>query len=137
MPRECTINVVISANQSLIASCMCDMAWLSSVVNTHLSCSCRHGRDTSHNHSGVGVSQAQDAAQDQRQIEAALQNDRAHREEMETGLSMLMQQLRHNAMAIHQTLADEQKSGVWSLSEKQAAVSWSLLALPSGSTMMK
>jgi hypothetical protein len=31
---------------------------------------------------------------------------------MEAGLSMLMQQLRNNALAIHQTLADEQKSGV-------------------------
>ncbi|KAF9183215.1 hypothetical protein BGZ51_004176 [Haplosporangium sp. Z 767] len=46
------------------------------------------------------------------QIEAALQNDRAQREEMEAGLSMLMQQLRHNAMAIQQTLTDEQNSGL-------------------------
>ncbi|KAK3827414.1 MAG: vesicle transport protein [Benniella sp.] len=65
----------------------------------------QHGRGTSHTH---------DSARDQRQIEAALQNDRAHREEMEAGLSMLMQQLRNNALAIHQTLADEQKSGLLS-----------------------
>ncbi|ORZ26456.1 hypothetical protein BCR41DRAFT_348349 [Lobosporangium transversale] len=31
---------------------------------------------------------------------------------MEAGISRLMQQLRHNALAIHQTLADEQKSGL-------------------------
>ncbi|OAQ31261.1 hypothetical protein K457DRAFT_124271 [Linnemannia elongata AG-77] len=48
---------------------------------------------------------------DQAQVEAALQNDRAAREEMEAGLSALMQQLRHNALAIQQTLVDEQKSG--------------------------
>jgi hypothetical protein len=53
---------------------------------------------------------------DQAQVEAALQNDRAAREEMEAGLSALMQQLRHNALAIHQTLVDEQKSGVSLLS---------------------
>ncbi|KAG0310623.1 hypothetical protein BGZ97_012439 [Linnemannia gamsii] len=50
---------------------------------------------------------------DQAQVEAALQNDRAAREEMEAGLSALMQQLRHNALAIHQTLVDEQKSGLF------------------------
>jgi len=31
---------------------------------------------------------------------------------MEAGLSQLMQQLRHNAMSIQQTLVDEKKSGV-------------------------
>ncbi|KAH7034178.1 vesicle transport protein [Linnemannia elongata] len=50
---------------------------------------------------------------DQAQVEAALQNDRAAREEMEAGLSALMQQLRHNALAIQQTLVDEQKSGLF------------------------
>ncbi|KAG9067680.1 hypothetical protein KI688_011267 [Linnemannia hyalina] len=50
---------------------------------------------------------------DQAQVEAALQNDRAAREEMEAGISALMQQLRHNALAIQQTLVDEQKSGVF------------------------
>ncbi|KAF9952433.1 hypothetical protein BGZ72_006302 [Mortierella alpina] len=58
------------------------------------------------------ISNPQDSTRDQAQIEAALQNDRAQREEMEAGLSMLMQQLRHNAMAIHQTLADEKSSGL-------------------------
>ncbi|CAO3568581.1 unnamed protein product [Mortierella alpina] len=61
---------------------------------------------------GLRISSSQDSTRDQAQIEAALQNDRAQREEMEAGLSMLMQQLRHNAMAIHQTLADEKSSGL-------------------------
>lgn len=80
----------------------------------------RPGRESHHNHNIGGRSQqngldgslTRDSARDQRQIEAALQNDRAHREEMEAGLSMLMKQLRHNAMAIHQTLENEQKSGI-------------------------
>ncbi|KAG9321617.1 hypothetical protein KVV02_006721 [Mortierella alpina] len=61
---------------------------------------------------GLRISNSQDSTRDQAQIEAALQNDRAQREEMEAGLSILMQQLRHNAMAIHQTLADEKSSGL-------------------------
>ncbi|KAF9964461.1 hypothetical protein BGZ70_006421 [Mortierella alpina] len=72
---------------------------------------------TTHNtqpltNNGLRISSSQDSTRDQAQIEAALQNDRAQREEMEAGLSMLMQQLRHNAMAIHQTLADEKSSGL-------------------------
>ncbi|KAF9981572.1 SNAP receptor use1 [Mortierella antarctica] len=61
---------------------------------------------------GLRISNSQDSTRDQAQIEAALQNDRAQREEMEAGLSILMQQLRHNAMAIHQTLVDEKSSGL-------------------------
>lgn len=49
---------------------------------------------------------------DQVQVEAALQNDRARREVMEAGLSRLVQQLKHNAQAIQQTLMDERDSGV-------------------------
>ncbi|KAG0305479.1 hypothetical protein BGZ98_004067 [Dissophora globulifera] len=63
-------------------------------------------------HSGLRISDARDAAKDLSHVEAALQNDRAQREEMEAGLSMLMQQLRHNAMAIQQTLVDEKASGL-------------------------
>ncbi|KAF9362594.1 hypothetical protein BGX34_005865 [Mortierella sp. NVP85] len=74
----------------------------------------RHHNNNNRQQHGLGTSHAHDSARDQRQIEAALQNDRAHREEMEAGLSMLMQQLRNNALAIHQTLADEQKSGLLS-----------------------
>ncbi|KAG0248988.1 hypothetical protein BG011_009682 [Mortierella polycephala] len=66
-----------------------------------------------HNQSSrIPESQDTSSRNEAAQIEAALQNDRAQREEMETGLSMLMQQLRHNAMAIHQTLTDEQNSGL-------------------------
>ncbi|KAF9171343.1 hypothetical protein BGX21_007758 [Mortierella sp. AD011] len=65
-----------------------------------------------HRHNGLEVSGSRDALREQGQVEAALQNDRAQKEEMEAGLSILMQQLRHNAMAIQQTLADEQKSGL-------------------------
>ncbi|KAF9113703.1 hypothetical protein BGX27_000974 [Mortierella sp. AM989] len=68
--------------------------------------------ENSHRQNGLRVSESKDALREQSQVEAALQNDRAQREEMEAGLSMLMQQLRHNAMAIHQTLTDEQKSGL-------------------------
>ncbi|KAG0334976.1 hypothetical protein BG004_000192 [Podila humilis] len=49
---------------------------------------------------------------DQAQIERALQNDRAHREVMEAGLSRLVQQLKHNAQSIQQTLLDERESGL-------------------------
>ncbi|KAF9127346.1 hypothetical protein BGW39_005936 [Mortierella sp. 14UC] len=66
--------------------------------------------------SGAGVnnsSNSNTARGEQAQVEAALQNDRAAREEMEAGLSALMQQLRHNALAIQQTLVDEQKSGLF------------------------
>jgi hypothetical protein len=62
--------------------------------------------------SSTGFSNSSTAHGDRAQLEAALQNDRAAREEMEAGLSALMQQLRHNALAIQQTLVDEQKSGV-------------------------
>ncbi|KAF9904884.1 hypothetical protein EC991_002247 [Linnemannia zychae] len=62
---------------------------------------------------GSNSSNTQTARGDQAQVEAALQNDRAAREEMEAGLSALMQQLRHNALAIQQTLVDEQKSGLF------------------------
>lgn len=48
----------------------------------------------------------------QAQVEAALQNDRSQREIMEAGLSRLVQQLRHNAQTIQQTLMDERDSGV-------------------------
>ncbi|KAI7824651.1 vesicle transport protein [Gamsiella multidivaricata] len=74
----------------------------------------RSGKDTSQQRQtdGLRISDARDPAPDQRQIEAALQNDRTQREEMEEGISRLMQQLRHNAMAIQQTLTDEQKSGI-------------------------
>ncbi|KAG0212274.1 hypothetical protein BGX28_006627 [Mortierella sp. GBA30] len=58
------------------------------------------------------ITDSRDTPRDQAQIEATLQNDRAQREEMEAGLSILMQQLRHNALAIHQTLVDEQTSGL-------------------------
>ncbi|KAG0288922.1 hypothetical protein BGZ96_007381 [Linnemannia gamsii] len=58
-------------------------------------------------------SSSQTGRGDQAQVEAALQNDRAAREEMEAGMSALMQQLRHNALAIQQTLVDEQKSGLF------------------------
>jgi len=51
-------------------------------------------------------------SKDQAQVEAALQNDRAHREVMEAGLSRLVQQLLHNAQAIQQTLTNERDSGV-------------------------
>ncbi|KAF9203267.1 hypothetical protein BGZ49_006610 [Haplosporangium sp. Z 27] len=68
--------------------------------------------DGNNRHNALGISDSGNASQDQRQVEAALQNDRAQREEMEAGLSRLMQQLRHNALAIHQTLADEQTSGL-------------------------
>ncbi|KAG0380802.1 hypothetical protein BGX24_004927 [Mortierella sp. AD032] len=61
--------------------------------------------------SGAGGSST--ARGDQAQVEAALQNDRAVREEMEAGLSALVQQLRHNALSIQQTLVDEQKSGLF------------------------
>ncbi|KAF9570211.1 hypothetical protein EC968_002090 [Mortierella alpina] len=70
-----------------------------------------HNSQTLANNS-LRISNTQNSTRDQAQIEAALQNDRAQREEMEAGLSMLMQQLRHNAMAIHQTLADEKSSGL-------------------------
>ncbi|KAF9288811.1 DNA repair protein rad51c [Mortierella alpina] len=70
-----------------------------------------HNDQTLTNNS-LRISNSQDSTRNQAQIEAALQNDRAQREEMEAGLSMLMQQLRHNAMAIHQTLADEKSSGL-------------------------
>ncbi|KAI8600290.1 vesicle transport protein [Dissophora ornata] len=73
----------------------------------------RSGRDESNNRpSGLRTADSGVVATDQRQVEAALQNDRAQREEMEAGLSLLMQQLRHNAMSIQQTLVDEQKSGL-------------------------
>jgi multidrug efflux pump subunit AcrA (membrane-fusion protein) len=58
------------------------------------------------------ISEPADRPEDQAQVEAALQNDRAQREEMEQGISRLVQQLRHNALAIQQTLVDEQNSGV-------------------------
>jgi len=58
------------------------------------------------------ASGTQDHPEDQAQVEAALQNDRAQREEMEQGISRLVKQLRHNALTIQQTLVDEQKSGV-------------------------
>ncbi|KAF9975637.1 SNAP receptor use1 [Actinomortierella ambigua] len=61
---------------------------------------------------GGGSSSSSNPPQDQAQVEAALQNDRAAREEMEAGLSILMQQLRHNALAINQTLMDERNSGL-------------------------
>ncbi|KAF9385915.1 hypothetical protein CPB97_004316 [Podila verticillata] len=48
----------------------------------------------------------------QAQVEAALQNDRSQREIMEAGLSRLVQQLRHNAQTIQQTLMDERDSGL-------------------------
>ncbi|KAI1306260.1 hypothetical protein EDD11_004846 [Mortierella claussenii] len=69
----------------------------------------RSGGDTKQ--STLGISDTRDTVRNQGEIEAALQNDRTQREEMEAGLSVLMQQLRHNAMAIHQTLADERSSG--------------------------
>ncbi|KAG0260178.1 hypothetical protein BGZ95_004513 [Linnemannia exigua] len=62
---------------------------------------------------GSSSNNSHTARGDQAQVEAALQNDRAAREEMEAGLSALMQQLRHNALAIQQTLVDEQKSGLF------------------------
>ncbi|KAF9162514.1 SNAP receptor use1 [Actinomortierella ambigua] len=61
---------------------------------------------------GGGSSSSSNLPQGQAQVEAALQNDRAAREEMENGLSILMQQLRHNALAINQTLMDERNSGL-------------------------
>ncbi|GJJ79205.1 unconventional SNARE in the endoplasmic reticulum protein 1 [Entomortierella parvispora] len=62
---------------------------------------------------GRPSSGVQDPAEDQAQVEAALQNDRAQREEMEQGISRLVKQLRHNALTIQQTLVDEKKSGLF------------------------
>ncbi|KAF9914509.1 hypothetical protein BX616_008140 [Lobosporangium transversale] len=77
----------------------------------------RLGKDTDLDYNSLGQNNrepldSRDSLREQGQVEAALQNDRAQREEMEAGISRLMQQLRHNALAIHQTLADEQKSGL-------------------------
>ncbi|KAG0099806.1 hypothetical protein BGZ93_005880 [Podila epicladia] len=60
---------------------------------------------------GLKISESRDP-KDQAQVEAALQNDRAQREIMEAGLSRLVQQLKHNAQAIQQTLMDERDSGL-------------------------
>ncbi|KAG0352669.1 hypothetical protein BG005_007923 [Podila minutissima] len=60
---------------------------------------------------GLKISESR-GPKDQVQVEAALQNDRARREVMEAGLSRLVQQLKHNAQAIQQTLMDERDSGL-------------------------
>ncbi|KAF9407321.1 hypothetical protein BGZ94_002751 [Podila epigama] len=61
---------------------------------------------------GLRITESHKGPQDQAQIESALQNDRAHRKVMEEGLSRLVQQLKHNAQAIQQTLLDERESGL-------------------------
>ncbi|KAF8933254.1 hypothetical protein BGZ47_010956 [Haplosporangium gracile] len=87
-----------------------------------------YGSDNNNNQNSLGIttgrsggastsknnnSNSHSLHEDQAQVEAALQNDRAAREEMEAGLSALMQQIRHNALAIQQTLVDEQQSGLF------------------------